>query len=108
MAIEYCVDEFIGTTNTIAMTTRGGASFDVIGADLDACTKGDIIEKKVSLLYDFRQLVRSKNIPKDIREDNVRKMLAQCKNEAEMTRCIRPVLTFQMSLDELLKLKGVI
>lgn len=110
MTVEYCVDEFIGTANTIPCTSRGGVTSQLIGVDIDLepCTKGDIIEKKVSLLYDFRQLKHGRYKVPDIRENAVRKMLAQCKNEAEMTRWLRPVITFQMSLDDLLHEKGVI
>lgn len=66
-------------------------------------TLQDIIDKKVSLLYDFLVLT-----DKDGYETHVRTMLSQCSNEREMSVLLHDVLMGYTTLTQLLHEKGVI
>lgn len=72
---------------------------------LDAMTFEEIVEYKISVLYDFRYL-RHKGRNPDTREERVRKMLLACGNENRIDSAIRDVHTGLYTLDELLKMKG--
>lgn len=108
MIKEYCVDEFIGNTNTLAMSGRGGISAEMIGTDTVPCTLGDEVDKKISLLYDFCILKHKRYRKPDDREVAVRKLLSQYQSEYSMTRAIHPVVFGECQLDDLLREKGVI
>lgn len=69
-------------------------------------TIADIIDKKVSLLYDFHILIR-KDKRQDARECYVRKLLNNCGNEHRMSIVLRDVLTDRVTLDKLLEQKGL-
>ena len=107
---EYSVDEFVGTTHTLNVSGRGGVSATAIGMDDDVepCTLGDIIDKKISLLYDFCILKHKRFRKPDDREDAVRKLLSQYQSEYSMTKAIRPVVFGERKLDDFLHEKGVI
>ena len=109
MILEYSVDEFIGKTNTVVVSGRGGTTTEAISTDdnVEPCTLGDIIDKKVSLLYDFCILKHKKFRKPDDREEAVRKLLSQYQSEYSMTKAIHPVVFGEYSLNELLRKKGV-
>lgn len=69
-------------------------------------TMSVIIDKKVSLLYDFC-ILTSSHKHSDPREYYVRKMLADCDTEYHMSILLRDVLTDKITLDDLLHRKGV-
>jgi len=64
-------------------------------------TKADLIDKKVSLLYDFC-LLRTFQCKPDRREKAVREFLAKYSTEAQMTRVLHCVLVGDKTLNELL------
>lgn len=66
----------------------------------------DIVEEKISLLYDFRYLRHKKDAYFDPREEQVRKMLLACGNENRINSAIRGIHTGDYTLNELLKMKG--
>ena len=70
-------------------------------------TVSDIINKKVSLLYDFCILTHGRKRKPDPREDTIRQLLADCGNESRMTIVLRDVLIGRVTVDELLEKKGL-
>lgn len=66
-------------------------------------TLEEVVDKKISLLYDFCVLIREKYTKKDKREELVRAMLTKCGTEQRMTSALHDVLADRMSIDELLK-----
>lgn len=66
-------------------------------------TLEDVVDKKISLLYDFCILKRDKYTKKDQREELVRTMLTECGTEQRITALLHDVLADRISLDELLK-----
>lgn len=77
----YQVDEFIHDEHNLCTPYTGN--------------KNNIIDKKVSLLYDFCILTKS-----DKRETSVRNVLAKYNTEAEMTRALHNVLVGKCTLDK--------
>ena len=71
-----------------------------------ATTFEDIVEEKISLLYDFHYLKHKKDEYFDPREERVRKMLLACGNENRINSAIRGIHTGDYTLNELLKMKG--
>lgn len=71
---------------------------------LDLKTKREIIKEKVKILGHFAVL------PKGDREKRsaVVSVLAECKTETEMERCLYNVLRGNETLDELLQRKGIL
>ena len=61
-----------------------------------------IIDKKISLLYDFCILTRKRRLP-DQREDDVRTFLAQFNTEHQMTIALHDILIGNTDLDAVLK-----
>lgn len=57
-----------------------------------------MVEKKISLLYDFRILKFH-----DSRANNVRAILCRCPNEYAMTRQLRDLLVGNITLDDWIK-----
>ena len=108
MAMEYCVDEFVGITNTLTVSGRGGVIAEMVGSDIEPCTLGDVVDKKISLLYDFCILKHKRYGKPDDREDAVRRFLSQYKSEYSMTKAIHPVVFGECKLNEFLRKKGVI
>lgn len=70
-----------------------------------ATTFEEIVEEKISLLYDFRYLRRKKDMC-DSREEQVRQMLLACGNENRINSAIRGIHTGAYTLNELLNMKG--
>ena len=66
----------------------------------------EIVEEKISLLYDFRYLKHKKDTPIDPREEQVRQMLLACGNENRINSAIRGIHTGDYTLNELLEMKG--
>lgn len=66
----------------------------------------DIVEEKISLLYDFCILRRGKHKAKDSREQNVREMLLTCGNEARMEIALHGIHIGDYTLNKLLEMKG--
>lgn len=72
-------------------------------------TKEDVIDQKVSLLYDLSKLVYGRyNTMNDDREPLVRKLLDTYESETAMTTVLHDVVMGYTTLDALLKQKGVI
>lgn len=71
-----------------------------------ATTFEEIVEEKISLLYDFRYLRHKRDAYHDPREVQVRKMLLACGNENRIDSAIRGIHTGAYTLDELLEMKG--
>ena len=71
-----------------------------------ATTFEDIVEEKISLLYDFHYLKHKKDAYHDPREEQVRKMLLNCGNENRIDSAIRGIHTGAYTLNELLEMKG--
>ena len=71
-----------------------------------AITLTEIIDEKISLLYDFRILKHKKGMRCDSRENAVRKMLRACGNENRMEAAIRGIHTGDYTLNQLLEMKG--
>lgn len=86
MKTEYNIDEFIGTEST-------------------ECTKDEVIDKKVSLLYDLCVLIGRKKHDDD-REEAVRKLLASYSNEQQIDNAIHPIIVGNCTLNQTLKRKG--
>lgn len=85
MKTEYNIDEFISTEST-------------------ECPKDEIIDKKVSLLYDLCILLgRRRN---DSREEAVRALLASYSNEQQIDNAIHPIIVGNCTLNQTLKRKG--
>ena len=68
-----------------------------------ADTKSNVIDKKVSLLYDFCILTKRDGN----KESAVRTLLEQYNNEYEMSQVLHNVLCGDTTIDELLIQKGV-
>lgn len=85
MKTEYNIDEFIGTEST-------------------ECPKDEIIDKKVSLLYDLCILLGKKH--GDDREKAVRELLASYGNEQQIDNAIHPIIVGNCTLNQTLKRKG--
>lgn len=88
----YTVDEFNNRLDTTTDTTE------------------IVVEKKISLLYDFCILVKRKGlhgvvIP-DPREETVREMLTACETELVMTNRLHDVLKGEYDLNTLLQRNG--
>lgn len=73
---------------------------------ISTTTFEDIVEEKISLLYDFRILRRGKYKAKDSREHTVRQMLLACGNENRINSAILGIHTGAYTLNELLQMKG--
>ena len=86
MKTEYNADEFISTEST-------------------ECPKDEIIDKKVSLLYDLCVLIGGKK-RKDEREKAVRELLASYGNEQQIDNAIHPIIVGNCTLNQTLKRKG--
>ena len=86
MKTEYNADEFISTEST-------------------ECPKDEIIDKKVSLLYDLCVLIGGKK-RKDEREKAVRELLASYTNEQQIDNAIHPIIVGNCTLNQTLKRKG--
>ena len=87
MRVSYQVDEFLGM--------GGGLS-----------TMSVLVDKKVSLLYDFC-LLRTKKGRPDEREDAVRKWLSTYCTETQLDRALHSILTGDASLNTTLTKKGL-
>lgn len=87
MAKEYLVDEFIdGTCES---------------------TLDEQIDKKVSLLYEMRILLkRTKGA--DDREEAVRKLLASYQTERQIDNAVHDVIVGNYTLNQMLKRKGLL
>ena len=85
---QYNIDEFIA----------GGVCTDTVDT---------IVDKKVSLLYDFCILTRDKYTHVDSREHEVRALLTACGTEERMTILLHDVLACRTTIDDLLR-KGVV
>lgn len=84
--VEYCATEFLGeeiTPNTLE----------------------EEVDKKVSLLYDFR-ILRRKGHCTDPREPMVRQMLTECGSSLHMDNALHSVLRGQCTLNDLLIRRG--
>ena len=73
---------------------------------MTAITFEDIVEEKISLLYDFHYLRHKKDSYHDPREEQVRQMLLACGNENRINSAIRGIHIGDYTLNELLKMKG--
>lgn len=69
--------------------------------------KHDIVDKKVSLLYDFYILRKHKKTP-DARESAVREWLSTYATESQMTRALHNILVGDCTLNNTLKKRGYI
>jgi hypothetical protein len=83
----YCIDDFIRNTSDTFATT---------------------IDKKISLLYDFCILRRSKRLGCDTREHILRTILSQYSNEYAISNAIRPILMGDITLNDFIKSKEII
>lgn len=69
-------------------------------------TKETIIEKKISLLYDFCVLTTRRGKP-DEREKAVRDLLAHYRTEEQITNAVNPLIRYTKTLNEALKERGL-
>ena len=68
--------------------------------------KAEVIDKKVSLLYDFCILAKYKREP-DVRESAVRKLLEQYGTEQQMSSALHSVLVGDDTLNNVLRKRGL-
>ena len=76
--------------------------------DTKPTTLKDEVEKKISLLYDFCILVKSKASTHDKREDFLRQMLLNKGTITSMGNTVRDLLTGKISLNQLLRRNGYV
>ena len=79
-----------------------GYTIDDFTTNICTDTLSDLVDKKVSLLYDFLVLT-----DEDEYETHVRTILSQCSNEREMSVLLHDVLMGHITLTQLLHEKGV-
>ncbi len=71
-------------------------------------TLADEVEKKISLLYDFCILAKSKASAHDKREEFIRKMLLSKGTITAMSNTVRDLLTGTITLNDLLRRNGYV